>query len=107
MRGGISAKIRAQLVGYTFDAKGSGGLTLRFGRGREHTDTWEEFTIPLATDATQSARYSITWGDGLYLVKDGTGAILLREPCPAAPTEFGIHATDTAVLLSTPKPTLR
>jgi hypothetical protein len=107
VRGGLTTKLRAQLVGYTFDAKGSGGITLGFGRGRNTSDTWEEFTIPLPGDATLSARYAITWGDGLYLVKDGTGAVLLREPCPVAPTVFGIKATDTAVLLSTPRPTLR
>ena len=106
-RGGIASRLRSQVIGYTFEAKGSGGVVLRFGRGREQADTWDEFIVPLPGDVTKAARYVVTWGDGVYLVKDGEGAVLLREPCPMAPSDLAILATEALTLLATPRPTLR
>jgi len=95
---GVAMPIRDNIIGASFDIKGTGMLRVQLGGPNDRSGQWID--VPLGAVATP---YKVSWVKNMLLVTDGAGNELGSIALTGKYTHLMLIALKEATLLSTPR----
>ena len=95
---GVAMPLRDNIVGASFDVKGTGMLRIQLGSPNDRSGQWID--VPLGAVAVP---FRVSWVKNMLLVTDGAGNELGSAALTGKHTHFMIIALKEATLLSTPR----
>jgi hypothetical protein len=95
---GVAMPIKDNIVGATFEAKGTGSLRIQLGNPNDRSGQWID--VPIGSVATA---FKITWNNSTLTVSDGVANTLGTVALSGGHSHLILYALQEAVLLSTPR----
>jgi hypothetical protein len=95
---GVALPVRDNIIGASFDVKGTGMLRIQLGNPNDRSGQWID--VPLGAVATP---HKVSWVKNMLLVTDGAGNELGSIALTGKYTHLMIIALKEATLLSTPR----
>jgi hypothetical protein len=95
---GVALPLRDNIIGTSFDVKGSGMLRIQLGSPNDRSGQWVDLPI-----GAVPAQMKVSWVKNMLLVSDGAGNELGSVALTAKYTHLMIIALKEATLLTTPR----
>jgi signal recognition particle receptor subunit beta/serine/threonine protein kinase len=95
---GVAMALRDNVIGATFEAKGTGLIRIQLGNPNDRSGQWID--VPLGQVAV---KFKVSWQGGTLVVTDAAGNLLGSQVLGGKSTHFIIMALQEATLMSTPQ----